>query len=420
MKKFKYVPLLILLYTNVWTVPNPNTDWPCWRGPRGDGLSNETNWNPESLKSNPNILWTINVGQGHSSSAVQGGNLYTMGSSQSGQNGQEQYEEYVVCLDAVTGEERWRYSYNAEPLVYAGPRSTPTLDEARVFALGSKGQLFCLESNTGELIWEKNLVKENICGNCKWGFSTSPVVSGDMIILNLGTAGIALNKETGAVIWKNGYRSHGLSSPVLTEIRGQTVALLKTEFNLYAVQVADGKIVWDYRWPYCDADPVLVNENVYIFGGKPGNKRCRQLIRLTDGSPVQTWKQRKMNVSMQTAIFKKSCVYGITWDKKKHHLQCFDLEAGKVRWEKRLSDWAGFSMAGDYLLLIESDGDLVIVDSTKGKYNEVSRASVLDMNDRKKYPDTEPLSCWTTPVFCNGKIYVRNTYGQIACVDVSL
>jgi len=113
-------------------------------------------------------------------------------------------------------------------------------------------------------------------------------------------------------------------------------------------------------------------------------------------------------------------VYGITWDKKKHYLQCFNLSSGKVSWKRRLGDWASFSLAGENILLLEANGDLAIIEASSRSYREVSRANILKMKDRKDYPDEQPLTCWTAPVMSHNKIYVRNTYGDIACIDVSL
>ena len=161
-----------------------------------------------------------------------------------------------------------------------------------------------------------------------------------------------------------------------------------------------------------------VGDKIYLFGGKAGNKRCRTLIHLIDGTQAEMWNQKQMNVAFQSSIFHEGCVYGITWDKRKHHFQCFDLNSGKVAWNRGLDDWAGFTLANKYIILLEANGDLAILEASTKSYKEISRANVLEMN-HPDASDDQPLTCWTSPVLCNGKIYVRNTYGDIACVDVS-
>lgn len=394
-------------------------DWPCWRGTNGDGISRETTWNPQALLSGAKVLWTANVGQGHSTISIKDGLLFTQGSRLIEKDGKNLYEEGIFCLNAETGALIWDYRYPSIPMAHAGPRSTPAVEGNHVYTLGSKGHLFCFDAGTGDVIWKRDLVAERLSGNSKWGFSTSPVVVEDRVILNVGSAGLALDKTSGKPLWKSGLPSWGLSTPVLTEIGEQKIALLNTEYTLYAVDIANGNVAWTYPWAYCDADPVLIKDTIYLFGGKPGKKRCRALIRISDGTLVKEWKQGRMNVAFQSWIIPNSYGFGITWDKKRHHFQCFDWKAGKVKWEQRLDDWAAFSMANGFILLIEAKGDLVILRASPQSYQEVSRASVFDMKRSKSLPEEQPLTCWTAPVLCHGKVYIRNTYGEIACVDMT-
>jgi len=393
-------------------------DWPCWRGVNGDGISRETGWDPAGLRNGAKVLWNANVGQGHSAISIKDGLLYTQGSRVISRDGEEIFEESVHCLNALTGKELWSFTYPSETMAHNGPRATPTVDGNRVFTLGSNGDLFCFDSKTGAVLWKKNLVAEGLSRKWKWGFSGSPVVDGERLILNAGSAGLALDKSTGNVVWKSANQNCGLGTPVLTEIRGQRIALINTEYTLYAVSCSDGKIEWTYPWPYCDSDPVLVQDNIFLFGGKPGNQRCRTLIRITDAESVAEWPERKMNLSMLSWIAYEGFVYGFTYDKRSIHLKCIDLESGKITWEKKLEDWAGLSMANGHLLLLESNGELAIVRATSDSYSEISRARVLKMSNQKKYPEVQPLVCWTAPVLCEGKIYVRNTYGDIACINL--
>ncbi|MCJ7681032.1 MAG: PQQ-like beta-propeller repeat protein, partial [Candidatus Aminicenantes bacterium] len=347
------------------------------------------------------------------------GRLYTQGSRVITSDGKDIFEESVHCLNALSGKELWSFTYPSEEMAQNGPRATPTVDGSRVFTLGSNGDLFCFDATNGAVLWNKHLVAEGLSRKWKWGFSGSPVVDGERLILNAGSAGLALDKSTGNVIWKSANQNCGLGTPVLTEIHGRRIALINTEYTLYAMNCSDGKIVWSYPWPYCDSDPVLVNDNIFLFGGKPGNQRGRTLIRIADAKPVVEWPEKTINISMLSWIAYEGFVYGFTYDKKSIHLQCIALDTGKITWDKKLKDWAGLSLANGYLLLLESDGELAIIRAASDSYHEVSRARVLKINSQKKYPEIQPMACWTAPVLCEGKIYVRNTYGDIACINVS-
>jgi outer membrane protein assembly factor BamB len=386
-------------------------DWPCWRGSNGDGISRESLWNPAFLQDGPDIAWSVNVGQGHSAVSIANGLLYTHGSGYLGKRGKKSFQEIVYCLDASTGKELWRYGYPSKSLSYSGPRATPLVDGSRLFTLGAQGHLHCFECRTGKVLWNKDLVAERLSRNTPWGFCGSPVVHGDTLLLNVGGSGLALNKRTGSVIWESGYLKCSVPTPVLAEIHGKPAALMNTERILYAVEI------WSFPWSYCDADPVVIQDKLFLFGGKPGNQRCRTLINIADGKSEAVWPEKEMNVAFQTWIASRGYVYGITWDKRRHRLQCIDLESGAFTWRREIDDWGSLTMAGDCILFIEGDGELVIFKASPDSYQELSRVRIMDVKSFDDYPKYQPNACWTAPVLCNGKIYIRNSYGDIVCVD---
>jgi outer membrane protein assembly factor BamB len=224
--------------------------------------------------------------------------------------------------------------------------------------------------------------------------------------------------QTHSVIWKSANSKCGVATPVLAEIRGKPIALMNTEYSLYAVEISTGERIWTCPWAYCDADPVLVRDEIFLFGGKPANQRCRTLLNIADGKPEIVWPEKEMNVAFQSWIVSRGYAYGFTWDKKTHRLQCIDLSSGEFKWRRVIDDWGSLSMADAYIIFLEGDGDLVIIKASPESYQEISRARVLDIKDFDDYPQYQPNVCWTAPVLCNGKIYVRDSYGNIACVDL--
>jgi len=161
--------------------------WPRWRGPDGNGISTETNWDPEALAGGAKILWKADVGVGYSSVAIKDNRLYTMGL------------KGVHCLNAETGKEIWQHSY--ESIGEVGPQSTPTIDGKFVYALSKEGILLCLKAKNGKLQWKKDLVSEYDVVKPFYEFAGSPVIEGDLIILTANTSGLALNKNTGQKVW---------------------------------------------------------------------------------------------------------------------------------------------------------------------------------------------------------------------------
>ena len=166
---------------------NIRAEWPAWRGPNGDGTSPETDWNPASLSNPPRVVWSAEVGQGYSSMAVKDGLLYTMGYSDG--------KDTVYCLDSRTGETLWSYSYRSGTGQYPGTRATPAVDDGAVYTLGRRGDLFSFNAKNGKVLWQKNLGRDFGMRSLRRGYSGSPVIEGDLLILNSGAAGMALEKK---------------------------------------------------------------------------------------------------------------------------------------------------------------------------------------------------------------------------------
>jgi len=158
-------------------------DWPRWRGPNGDGISTETDWNPEALAGSPKILWKVNIGLGHSNVAIKANRLYTMG--------QRGRENIIYCFNAETGEEIWKHSFEC----FQDPQSTPNLDNKYVYALSKDGILLCLTAKNGKVQWQKDIVDEYNVEIPGYGIAGSPIIEGDLLILNANTSGITLDKK---------------------------------------------------------------------------------------------------------------------------------------------------------------------------------------------------------------------------------
>jgi outer membrane protein assembly factor BamB len=382
-------------------------DWPRWRGPNGDGISMETNWDPEALAGGPKILWNVDVGVGHSNVAIKDGFLYTMG--------RVGRENVIFCLDTDNGEEIWRHSLEEK---YHESQSTPTIDGKYIYAITYEGIIVCLKAKNGKLQWKKDLVNDFESPPSRFGFATSPVIEGDLVILNAKTC-IALNKKTGEKVWITEMHEEAMyqdyyATPVIYTHEGRKCALIFSGRGLFSVGVMTGEKMWYYEWKipgYPNAvDPVVFNNKVFIAsaGDTSNESVCLEII---DNEPNVLWKNSNMGASWTTGLLINGYLYGSDGWSGYIPLRCLDFNSGSIMWEEEMRVASLISADGN-LIILEEDGTLHIVEATSSSYQEISSCDVLDGEEKfRKF--------WTPPVLCNGKIYCRNYDGDLVCIDVS-
>ena len=244
-----------------------SADWLHYRGPTQNGLVPEKL--PLGLKE-PRQLWKINVGIGTCSVTVAGAHAFTAGNA-------DKKTDAVVCLDTATGKTVWRYEY-PQPLdanlFEGGPRSTPTLDGDRVYVLSQAGDLLCLDAGSGKVKWFKSLTRDFGGKKPGWGYAGSPTVEGDLLIVEPGGAGsatVALNKLTGATVWKSGSDESGYASAVVADLaKKRTVVLFKAK-ALVGLDVKNGQELWRTEWKtdydINAATPIVVGNSIVASSG---------------------------------------------------------------------------------------------------------------------------------------------------------
>jgi outer membrane protein assembly factor BamB len=389
-------------------------DWPRWRGPAANGVIANAVWKPESLATSK-VLWRANVGNGHSAVTIQGDRAYTMGTSETKAGGETSYQEVVFCLDANTGKEIWRYAYPCLRRQWPGPGSTPVLDGGFLYVMARGGEVFCFDAKDGRVIWKRHLVQDGLAQEPNWGFCASPAVDGNLVLLNAGRSGVALDKKTGKVVWASEPELGWLATPQIFDLKGTRVAAISARGTMYVVKVADGTVVWSHPWQ-SDSDPTLVGSTLHLTGGGRGSGNV--LIDLADKEPKVAWESRALSGAFQTGVVINGHAYGLGRDRRDNALQCVDLASGEVKWSQRLVDWGSLIAVEDMLLLIEGDGDLVIAEASPAAYRQLAAIKLFNLRTWQSYPDGNPNTCWTAPAFANGKVYVRTTYGDLACVDL--
>jgi outer membrane protein assembly factor BamB len=382
-------------------------DWPVYRGPQYNGITSETNWKANFPSTGPKQLWKKSIGIGFSTMTISNGRVYAMGNS--GKSGPNANQDTVFCFDANNGNEIWKHTYSCplEPKYYeGGTLSTPIVDGKSVYTISKMGHLFCLDADTGNVKWQKDMNKDLGFEHPTWHFSGSPFIYENMLILNLGDAGVALNKANGNIIWDNGKGICGYATPVPYTMDGQKCVAIFGASHIMGVRISDGKVLWKYpfenRTKVNAADPIIVGNEIFVSSGY--NHGCAKIK--INGSNVETlWNNKNMRNKINCSMYWKGYLYG--FDESK--LTCLDFKDGSIKWSDGSLGMGALMMSANGRMIIISDkGELVIAKANPEKFDVISRAQILPKS-----------KCWTTPILSNGKIYARNANGDMVCVDVS-
>jgi outer membrane protein assembly factor BamB len=376
-------------------------DWPNWRGPNHDGVSSETGWSTQWPADGPSQLWKASVGTGFASVSVRGNRVYTIGNQNN--------TDSVFCLDADTGKVVWKYSYACalNPTMYeGGPSATPTLDANHVFTFSKNGDLFCLTADAGAVVWEKHLIADGKVTAPTWGFAGSPLTVGDLLILDAGPLGMAVNKNSGQVVWSSDGAGAGYSSPVPCTVGGAPAVAILLGAEVAALDVPSGKPLWRQPWKtdydINAADVVLAAPQLFVSADYGHGSA---LLRLNDGATV--WQNQVLCNHIQSSVLLDGYIYGVDGNVLvgSSSLKCLELATGAVKWSQ--SPWNGSLIIADKKIIALSDkGELIVASATSTGFSPISRAQVLGGK------------CWTSPVLANGRIYCRNARGDLACLDV--
>jgi outer membrane protein assembly factor BamB len=219
-------------------------DWPQWRGPNRDGISSETGLLATWPSGGPPVVWkTDGLGEGYSSLAIAGGRLYTQG--------QRGRQEFVLAFDVKTGKKVWETAVSRD---YRndrgdGPRGTPTLDGDRLYAMTGDGVLVCMETATGKTVWSQNVAQKYGGEIPNWGYSESPLIDGDRLIVMPGGRGasiVSLKKTDGSLQWKAGSDRAGYSSAIVANVGGVRQVIALSAQSAMGVEETNGELLWRY------------------------------------------------------------------------------------------------------------------------------------------------------------------------------
>ena len=393
-------------------------DWPQWGGPNRDGKSPETGLLKEWPQEGPPLAWkTTGLGAGFSSVAMVGQRIYTQGDVDGA--------SVVLALNRADGKSIWASKLGKAGAPgwggFTGPRGTPTVDGDLVFAVGQFGELACYNAKDGQEIWRKDYAKDFGANRPEWGFSGSPLVDGEMVLVAPGGEGgdvVALNKKTGAVIWRSAEMKDTVhyTSLAIQEIGGIRQCLLLGETSLAGITVKDGKMLW--RTPRKGATAVIpdpIYSDGYIYTTSGYGAGCN-LFKITaqDGrfSLEEVYKNKTIENHHGGVVKVGNYIYGYS---EKGGWTCQEMLTGKVMWQEsqKLRKGSIFYADGKLILREEDNkgsrkGRIVLIEATPSGYQEKGSFN---------QPDRSKDHAWPHPVVTGGMLYIRDG-DVLLCYDL--
>ena len=375
-------------------------DWPNWRGPQLDGISQETAWSPRFERGARAVSWTKHVGIGYSTVSVRDGRAYTTGWENGG--------ETLYCLDAETGQTKWSHTHGIERydrLHDGGSGGTPAVSGGMVIYVNRNGELLCLKAIDGKVVWKTSLAERLGVDRPQFGFAGSPVIVDDSVYVDLGFI-VKLDLESGEVKWKTKNYKPAYSTPVPFAYENESLLACFPEFGLVLLNADNGTERASVRWKtehgINAATPVVSHNRFFISSGYNTGGAVFEWDR-KDLHPV--WENHEIHNHMASCVLIDGYLYGFD----ESVLKCVDFKTGKQAWSQRGLGKGSLSAADGKLIVLSEKGELLIARAYADGFTEVSRMKVLDGDQN-----------WVVPVLANGRIYCRSPRGKLVCVDVSL
>ncbi len=373
-------------------------DWPQFRGPNRDGISPESAVLKSWPASGPKVLWKAPLGEGYSQVVSVKGRLYAFA-----QQGEEQV---AVAFDGATGKRLWRTRIDGE---YNdgqgdGPRSTPSVDGDLMYALSAHGKLVALRTANGQVAWQHDLRAEYGANPPQWGVSTSPLVEGKLLIVNVGGSGnksiVAFDKTNGKVMWTSQGDGAGYSAPIAITVRGVRQVIVFTADAILSISPQDGRLFWRSGWKtdydVNAATPIfLPPDKLFVSSGYGTGSALLQINRT---NVAEVWRSRSMKNQFSSSVLHDGIIYGFD----DATLKAIDAATGKERWKTRGFGHGSLILAGGHLIVLSDRGKLALVQATPEEYRELGNAQVIEGK------------CWTSPSLADGRLYVRNEEQLIA------
>ncbi len=376
-------------------------DWPHWRGPDYNGISKETV--PATFPEKLPVAWRAQVGTGFSTVSVVGDRVLTMGNANA--------KDTVWCLSAESGKVLWKHTYDCELAARyyeGGPTATPTIHEEKVYTLSKLGHARCLDLETGDLIWARDLVADHDFKIPEWSFSSSAYIDGPRVLYNVGRGGLALSADTGETLWMPETDTSGYATVVpfsAKEIPFQH--LLFSAKALIALDSTNGNQLWSFPWKSSRdvnaADPIVTEEGI-VVSSSGGTRLLKPSA--SGAAPEEMWEQHDLKWYFNAGVVVDDHIYSIHGTTHRPtELICTDLKTGKTVWAQEGFGTGAVTAAGDTVFLFDN-GSLILFRATPDGYKPLLEQKLSEGK------------CWTVPVLANGQVYCRTAEGDLVVVKL--
>jgi outer membrane protein assembly factor BamB len=388
-------------------------DWPQFRGPNRDGVSTETGLLKDWPSGGPLLVWkATGLGKGYSTISVVGARIFTLG----GQNG----STFAIALNATDGKKVWatKVGRSDDPGgMGEGPRATPTVAGDLLFAVTDSGELVCLDSDTGQVLWHKDYVRDFGGDIPHWGFAESPLVDGEKVVVTPGGSGgavVALASKTGAVMWRSKEftdRAH-YASLIEGDIGGVRQYIQLTSASVAGIEASDGRLLWRaLRRGQTAVIPTPIYSDGFVYVTSGYGVGCN-LFKISPNNGKFNAEQVYANKVMVNhhggAIKISDYVYGFSDGKG---WTCQDFKTGEAKWQEKEKLGKGSLVYADGRLYLRSEsghGTVVLIEASAQGYKE---------HGRFDQPDRSSENSWPHPVVAGGKLYLRDQ-DVLLCYDV--
>lgn len=380
--------------------------YPAFRGPQRDGIVPGDFIALDWEKHPPREIWRQPVGEGWSAFSIGYGRAYTLE--------QRFGHEAITCYDIATGVEQWAHEYNArftEELGGDGPRSTPTLHDGRVYALGAEGHLTCVDAETGKRFWQHQINDDFDADNLQWAMSASPCIHKDnVIITNSGVGGgslIAYRCTDGKLAWTADVGQQSYTSPMIANVAGREQLLNLAGANLNSLNPDTGELLWSYPFrtqlQITASQPIVIDDNrIFLSAGYGLGCAMVRIDQQPDGYKTETlWSNIRMKNKFSSSVYHDGYLYGLD----ERILTCVDATTGDRAWKGGRYNYGSLLRVQDHLLVLGEAGELALVKATPDAHEEVARIQVF--SDKT----------WNNPSLVGGLLFARN-HREMVCYDL--
>ncbi|MDB6124789.1 MAG: hypothetical protein JWQ71_3782 [Pedosphaera sp.] len=394
-------------------------DWPQWRGPDRTGKIPSNNPVPNSLASEPNVVWRLDIGGGFSSPVVANNKLVYLDA--------HEQKEVAHLVDAKTGKELWSVPFADlfQDEWGPGPRSTPIIDDDHIYVQSCNGEFRCLNLADGKVIWGTSFEKAfgvkflgskaNEGTASRRGNNGAGVIDAERLFLPVGsTQGasiVCFDKRNGKVLWKSQNDEAAYSSLMVATLAGIKQVVYLSADALMGLDVSNGKLLWriplqtDAKRHACT--PVIFGDTVTVNSQTIG-LRCFKIEKNGDGQKLrESWANKDLKINLSTPVLVDHYFYS---QGKGKDFVCVDASTGKEMWRQDgFGDKYSATIALGKNLLVQTDkGELILVAADPAKYTEISRVQVCGKT-------------WSHPAYTDGKLYVREGLDRawkLTCFDL--